>query len=80
MFIRNFSLPNWSGFTPIHLLVPVTLFGLVGSFIYLARGNVAAHRKTMQGLYFGACVTAGVFTLLPDRYLGHALWSALGVI
>ena len=64
----------------IHLLVPVTLFGLVGSFIYLARGNVAAHRKAMQGLYFGACVTAGVFTLLPDCYLGHALWSALGVI
>lgn len=80
LFISGSVGPRLAGFGVIHLLVPVTLFGLVGSFIYLARGNISAHRKTMQGLYFGACVTAGVFTLLPERFLGHALWSALGVI
>ena len=36
LFIRDFSLPNWSGFTPIHLLVPVTLGGLGLSFWHLA--------------------------------------------
>jgi uncharacterized membrane protein len=77
IFIRESRLPNLAGFTPIHLLVPVTLAGLVGAFWYLARGNIAAHRKTMQGLYFGACVVAGVFTLLPGRYLGSLVWTQL---
>lgn len=80
LFINGNVLPLLGGFGVIHLLVPLTLFGLVGSFVYLARGNIAAHRKTMQGLYFGACVAAGAFTLLPGRYLGTALWSALGVM
>jgi uncharacterized membrane protein len=34
----------------------------------------------MQGLYFGACVVAGAFTLLPQRYLGSLLWGQLGLI
>jgi uncharacterized membrane protein len=35
----------------------------------------------MRGLYFGACVVAGVFTLLPGRYLGGLLWKQwLGVV
>jgi uncharacterized membrane protein len=32
------------------------------------------HRKTMRGLFSGACVIAGVFTLLPSRFLGQVLW------
>jgi len=75
LFIRGGSLPNIAGFSPIHLLVPVTLFGLFGAFWFLARGNVEGHRKTMQRLYFGACVVAGAFTLLPGRYLGHLVWG-----
>ncbi|MNL90248.1 hypothetical protein D3C87_2211580 [compost metagenome] len=53
---------------------------LVLSFVFLARRNIDGHRKTMQRVYIGACVVAGGFTLLPDRFLGHSLWSALGVI
>jgi uncharacterized membrane protein len=71
LFIRDFKLPNLAGYTPIHLLVPYTLFGLFGAFVYLARKDIAAHRKTMQGLYFGACLGAGAFTLLPGRLLGN---------
>jgi uncharacterized membrane protein len=80
IFIHESHLPNIAGFTPIHLLVPVTLVGLFGAFYYLAKGNIARHRQTMQRLYFGACVLAGVFTLVPDRLIGHALWSQLGLI
>lgn len=80
IFIRDWQLPNLAGFTPIHLLIPVTLAALFGAFWFLARGNVRGHRKTMQGLYFGACVVAGAFTLLPQRYLGGLLWSQLGLI
>ena len=81
LFIRDTHLPNVAGFTPIHLLVPLTLAGLAGSFWYLARGDIAAHRHTMQRLYLGACVVAGAFTLLPNRLLGHMLWvDWLGIV
>jgi len=41
---------------------------------HIRRDNLAGHRKTMRGLYTGACVLAGVFTLLPGRFLGQLLW------
>jgi uncharacterized membrane protein len=80
IFIRDSRLPNVAGFTPIHLLIPVTLAGLFGAFWFLAKGNIAAHRNTMQRLYFGACVVAGAFTLLPGRYLGQLVWGSLGLV
>jgi uncharacterized membrane protein len=79
LFIRDWSMPNLAGYTPIHLLVPVTLLGLFGAFWKLAHGNVRGHKAVMQNLYFAACVVAGAFTLLPNRYLGHLLWSSLGL-
>ena len=75
IFIRDFALPNISGYTWIHLLVPVTLVALLAAFRFLYLGNIEGHRKTMQGLYVGACVIAGGFTLLPSRYLGQLLWG-----
>jgi uncharacterized membrane protein len=74
------GLPNIAGFSPIHVLIPVTLGMLVLAFWFLAKGDIAGHRKTMQRLYFGACVVAGAFTLLPGRFLGHFVWQSLGVI
>ena len=79
MFLRDRELPNLAGFTPIHLLVPVTFISLFGAFYMLARGNIAGHRKVMQRLYFSACIVAGAFTLLPDRLLGHLLWTSVGL-
>ena len=63
------------GFTPIHLLIPVTILGLFNGFHALYRGQLARHRKGMVSLYLGACVTAGAFTLLPGRYLGNLVWG-----
>ncbi len=81
MFIRDFRLPNVWGYTPIHLLVPLTLGGLVMAFVFLARRNIVGHRKAMQSLYWQACVGAGVFTLLPSRYLGQLVWGQwLGLV
>lgn len=75
IFIRDFRLPNIGGYTPIHLLIPLTLVSLVQAFRYLAAGNVQGHRKCMQRLYVSACIVAGAFTLLPGRYLGNLLWT-----
>ena len=80
IFIRDFALPNLAGYTPIHLLVPVTMLGLVGAFYALAKGNIVRHRQTMVSLYIGACVVAGGFSLLPGRLLGNLLWGQLGLL
>ena len=52
----------------------VTLVGVTAALVAIARRNVQAHRKFMQRVYLGACVGAGLFTLLPGRYLGDLLW------
>lgn len=75
LFIRDFNLPNLAGYTPIHLLIPYTLYGIIGAFLYLRRRDFVRHRQTMQQLYLGACIGAGVFTLLPSRYLGQLVWG-----
>lgn len=77
LFIRDFSLPNWSGFTPIHLLVPITLGGLGLSFWHLAHRRIDKHRSIMRKLYIGSCVVAGLFTLVPGRLLGDLFWQKL---
>ncbi len=77
LFIHGGRLPNIAGFSPIHLLVPFTLWAIVGAFVALARGQIARHKKIMQMIYFGACIGAGVFTLLPGRLLGNLLWGDL---
>jgi len=80
IFIKVSGLPNISGYTPIHILIPVTLAGLVFAFYALAKGDIRRHRQTMQRLYFGACIVAGMFTLAPQRLIGHFVWSQLGLV
>lgn len=80
-FIRGYNMPNIAGFSPIHGLTLLVAFMLPRGIWYIKRGNVVGHRKTMKGLYIGACVVAGIFTLLPGRFLGTLLWKQwLGVM
>ncbi|WP_112067541.1 DUF2306 domain-containing protein [Herbaspirillum rubrisubalbicans] len=75
LFIRSHDLPNMAGYTPLHLLVPVTAFLLYRGICAVIRGDIALHRRIMQRVYLGACVVAGAFTLLPSRYLGQLVWG-----
>jgi len=75
IFVRDFGLPNLNGYTPIHLLIPVTFIGLGLAFRYLFKGNIRGHQLSMQTTYVGGCIIAGAFTLLPNRYLGQLLWG-----
>lgn len=75
IFIRDYRLPNIEGYTPIHLFIPVVYGMLFLSFRFLAKRDIARHRKTMQRLYLGACVAAGTFTLLPGRHLGNLVFG-----
>ncbi|MDB5743836.1 MAG: hypothetical protein JWR68_2151 [Polaromonas sp.] len=80
LFIRDFRLPNLGGYTPIHLLVPITFAGLFGAFWALREGNIRLHRRSMLGTYIGGNLIAGAFTLVPGRYLGNLLWNSLGLL
>ena len=73
-FIRDYHSPNIWGYTLIHLFVVVTFSGIFKSFYSLAKGDIAAHRKGMQRLYYGGCIGAGVVALLPGRYMGNLVW------
>ena len=75
LFIRNEVGPSVAGFGWIHLFVPLTFLGLFSAFRNLARGNIAAHRQAMLGTYFGACIVAGGFTLMPGRFLGNLIFG-----
>ncbi len=79
IFIRSTTLPNINGYTPIHLLIPIVFVALFGAFWYLARHNIAGHRRVMQITYVAACIVAGGFTLLPGRLLGSLVWGGMGL-
>jgi uncharacterized membrane protein len=74
LFIRDYRLPNVAGYTWIHLLILPTLIVLALAFVFLARGQIHAHKLTMQWLYVSTCLITGVFTLLPGRFLGQLVW------
>jgi uncharacterized membrane protein len=61
------------GFSPIHLLVPVTLWGVAGALYYARRGDITRHKRAMITTYIGAILIAGVFTLMPGRIM-HAIF------
>lgn len=72
-FIHQIKL--WGGWSPIHLLAGFTLVGL-GVAVHAARHHVIArHQRAMMGLFFGALVIAGGFTLMPGRIMNAVMTS-----
>src|SRR3954447_11177839 len=59
----------WGPWSPIHLLSIFTLAMLPLGLWAAHRYAVARHRSTMIGLYLGALVIAGLFTLVPGRIM-----------
>lgn len=62
-------------FSPIHLLSVTSLVALPVGLLYARRRRFRGHRSTMIGLYIGALVVAGLFTLLPSRILGRMVFG-----
>ncbi len=69
------ELRQWGSFSLIHLLSVFTLAMLPVGIYFARQHNVVGHRKTMLGLFFGALVIAGAFTLLPSRILGRMMFG-----
>jgi uncharacterized membrane protein len=73
LFVHSL-MPNgpFSGFSPIHLLVPLVLFGVYGALRGAWTHNVAMHRRAMVGVYVGGILIAGTLALVPGRLM-HAV-------
>lgn len=72
IFIRSYAdevggMMTFMGFSPIHIFVPVTFFGIGGALIAIRSKNVKAHKRHMIGTFIGAVIIAGVFTFIPGR-------------
>ena len=57
------------GLSPIHLLIPVTVIGILGGLRGAWTHNIALHRRAMLSGYFGAILLAGSLTFLPGRIM-----------
>ena len=69
-FIHEIRL--WGPWSPIHLLSLFTLVMLPFAVLRARQHEVVKHRRAMIGLFAGALVIAGIFTLLPGRIM-HAV-------
>jgi uncharacterized membrane protein len=65
----------WGPWSPIHLLAIFTLAVLPIAVWRAHRHAVAQHRRAMLGLFFGALVIAGLFTLWPGRIMHAVLFG-----
>lgn len=72
LFIRSIENGQLS---PIHLFIPLTLFGVFGALWNARRHNIPGHRNAMLGLYFGGILIAGGLTLLPGMLLHHVFFG-----
>jgi uncharacterized membrane protein len=62
----------WGEWSPIHLIAIFTLVTLPLAVWAAHRHAVERHRRAMTGLFFGALVIAGIFTVVPGRIM-HAV-------
>jgi len=59
----------------IHLLIPLVATLLPVAVLAARRHRVLRHRNAMLGLFFGALVITGLFTLLPGRLMGQIVFG-----
>jgi uncharacterized membrane protein len=62
----------FGGFSPIHLLVGLTLFGIVGALRGAWTHDIRLHKISMISVYVGGLLIAGSLTFLPGRIM-HAV-------
>jgi len=78
--LSSFWIKSSGSFSWIHIL-SVTVIVLLGIVVtFAATRRISAHRRLAIGLYGGALVITGLFTLLPYRLLGRLVWSTVGLL
>lgn len=58
---------NRGSFSWIHIFIPITFFASWEAIHYIRKGNIERHKRAVIGMFFGALLIPGLFTLLPGR-------------
>ena len=73
---------NPGSYSLIHLLIPWTIFSIIFGIYAIKKFKVNKnkvwrnlHQWTMIGLFFGALVIAGAFTIMPGRMLNEIMFG-----
>ncbi|WP_088308159.1 DUF2306 domain-containing protein [Novosphingobium sp. B 225] len=66
VFIREL---NQGSFSPIHLFVPLTIWGAWQAIATARAGNIAKHRQGLIRLYLAALTIPGLFSFIPGRLM-----------
>jgi uncharacterized membrane protein len=66
IFIREI---NQGGFSWIHILIPITLFGVVELSVRARRGLIGKHRTAALVMFFAALLIPGAFSFMPGRIM-----------
>ena len=75
----SFAIHRPDGYSWIHGLSVFTLVSLLVGVMHARAHRIKAHRTHMVALYIGALLITGLFTLLPGRLIGSALWGRLSL-
>jgi len=76
LFMPAFVGPTlFNHFGWIHLFSFLTIYTVPTAYTAIKKGNIKAHKRKMNLLYFGALVIAGAFTFMPGRYLHTVLFG-----
>lgn len=59
----------------IHSFSVLTIYSVPTAYIAIKKGNIKKHKRKLIGLYIGAILIAGAFTLMPGRYLHNILFN-----
>ena len=74
-WIHGESLRIWGTWSPIHLLSILALLMLPAAIYFARVHRVRGHKLTMLGLFSGALVIAGIFTLVPGRIMHRVVFG-----
>ena len=60
------------GFSPLHILILLTLASVVSAFLAARAHNVQRHRRAVLGTYLGSLLVTGTLAFMPGRIM-HAI-------
>jgi uncharacterized membrane protein len=70
--------PLFGPFSWIHVLSVATLVALPIAVLHARRSRISHHRWSMIGIFVGALVVAGLFTLMPGRIMHQVALGSAG--
>lgn len=79
LFIHDFRLPNVAGYTPIHGFTAAAFVGIGLGLWHISRRNIVRHQRVMRITYAGV-VVAGLFSLMPTRFLGGLVMMQMAAL